>query len=183
MNWDDCLAQGQQSFSLRVLWLGALLAPCFGAMWNWTQIKLPFQVICLSNLIFCEGSDKWTWPCHKLKWSQLMSRDQMHEKNHAHNVNQKWKWEVNIESGNYFHLKSAFNCISSLFFVFAGKRAILRSADTFDRWQQYLPILSRLLFPVSTFCTLASFNYHEFVQCFTVFTSWIIVSMCPAWDR
>ena len=85
MNWDDCLAQGQQSFSLRVLWLGALLAPCLGAMWNWTQIKLPFQVICLSNLIFCEGSDKWTWPCHKLKWSQLMSRDQMHEKNHAHN--------------------------------------------------------------------------------------------------
>ena len=101
MNWDDCLAQGQQSFSLRVLWLGALLAPCFGAMWNWTQIKLPFQVICLSNLIFCEGSERWTWPCHKLKWSQLMSRDQMHEKNHAHNVNQKWKWEVNIESGNW----------------------------------------------------------------------------------
>ena len=101
MNWDDCLAQGQQSFSLRVLWLGALLAPCFGAMWNWTQIKLPFQVICLSNLIFCEGSDKWTWPCHKLKWSQLMSRDQMHEKNHAHNVDQKRKWEVNIESGNW----------------------------------------------------------------------------------
>ena len=101
MNWDDCLAQGQQSFSLRVLWLGALLAPCLGAMWNWTQIKLPFQVICLSNLIFCEGSERWTWPCHKLKWSQLMSRDQMHEKNHAHNVNQKWKWEVNIESGNW----------------------------------------------------------------------------------
>ena len=101
MNWDDCLAQGQQSFSLRVLWLGALLAPCLGAMWNWTQIKLPFQVICLSNLISCEGSERWTWPCHKLKWSQLMSRDQMHEKNHAHNVNQKWKWEVNIESGNW----------------------------------------------------------------------------------
>ena len=101
MNWDDCLAQGQQSFSLRVLWLGALLAPCLGAMWNWTQIKLPFQVICLSNLIFCEGSERWTWPCHKLKWSQLMSRDQMHEKNHAHNVDQKRKWEVNIESGNW----------------------------------------------------------------------------------
>ena len=60
-----------------------------------------FQVICLSNLIFCEGSDKWTWPCHKLKWSQLMPRDQMHEKKHAHNVDQKWKWEVNIESGNW----------------------------------------------------------------------------------
>ena len=101
MNWDDCLAQGQQSFSLRVLWLGALLAPCFGAMWNWTQIKLPFQVICLSNLIFCEGSAKWTWPCHKLKRSQLMPRDQMHEKKHAHNVDQKWKWEVNIESVNW----------------------------------------------------------------------------------